>query len=113
MSALQFQISGRRISLWHTRERQSDFKADLLEGLGARAHFSRKAMGLCECFVFFSGGQLVRTINQFEAQEVIISPLTISNSGPVFSLAVEERQYVVKVAALPSVQPQAEREVDR
>jgi len=56
--------------------------------------------------------KLVRHINQFEAQEVNIYPLIISNSRPVFSLPVEERKYVVKVAALPSLQPQAEREVD-
>jgi len=64
-------------------------------------------MGLCENFLF--GRQLVRPVNQFVAQEVYTSPLTTSNSRPIFSLAVEERKYVVKVAALPSVaQPQAE-----
>jgi hypothetical protein len=56
-------------------------------------------MGLCENFLF--GRQLVRPVNQFVAQEVYTSPLTISNSRPIFSLAVEERMYVVKLQHCP------------
>lgn len=75
-------------------------------------HTSREGRWVCvKVFVFVWEAISARDY-RFEVQEANVSLLIISDSRPVFSLALKERRYVVKVAALPFVQPQAEREVE-